>query len=178
MSKELIAEKKELLNSLITKNKNSKVFDEIDELNRLLKSSLLENEVLKLRSRQSDFEMNVNDPAFSGERMTQERASIRNAIIALKDKTLQIMEFGEAKIDSIPDTPTASTASKINIVDIAIVILTSLVFIVLLVAFAFALLGNPINIGLIAFASALMILIILGLIKYKRDLGKGVYQIR
>ena len=179
MSKELIEEKKLLLNSLISKNKNSKIFDEIEQINIKLKSSFLENEVLKLRSRQSHFDVNVHDPAYSGENLTRERAAIRNAIITLKDKTLHVMEFGDLKLET-PDAkqPSPSNTTKINIIDIAIVILTSLVFIVLLVAFAFALLGSPINFGLISFASAFMMIIIIGLIKYKRDLGKGVYQVR
>ena len=178
-SKEIIEEKKKLLSNLISKNKHSQIFDAIQDINQELKSSLLENEVLKLKSRQADFEMNINDPAFSGESMTRERASIRNAIIALKDRTLHIMEHGESSLENESPTPQPTPAqAKTNIVDLAIVILTSLVFIVLLIAFGFALLGKPINIGLIAFASAFMMIILMGLIKYKRDMGKGVYQIK
>lgn len=178
MNKELIEEKKDLLNSLISKNKNSKIFDEIDQINLELKSSFLENEVLKLRSRQSGFDVKVHDPAFSEESITRERAAIRNAIVALKDQTLHIMEHGDEDFNTGQAQSQTSTQSKINIIDLAIVILTSLVFIVLLVAFAFALMGNPINIGLIAFASAFMMIIILLLMKYKKDLGKGIYQMR
>ena len=61
VNKEWIEEKKDQLNTLISKNRHSKLFDAIEEINTDIKSSILENAVLRLRSRLAEYEKNTHD---------------------------------------------------------------------------------------------------------------------
>ena len=180
MDQKLIETKEKLLNSLIAGNKVDEALDEIEKLNHLLNSNNIGNEIIDIRSIKNDLEQQINDEIITQENVRIGKGRIRKKITDLKDDVIYFLEHGKERT---PQPPSPSTnqldvQTKITIIDIAIVVLTSLVFIVLLVAFAIGLLKDPMNFGLIAFASAIMIAIILYLRKYKRDMGKGVYQMR
>ena len=179
MDQEIIEQKEKLLNSLIAKNEIDKAVSEIETINKDFDIKSITKDILNIKAKKNDLDLKIHDEVISTENIRLETSRLRNKVIDLKDKILYVMEHGEEeKVEVIPDPENVSIETKITIIDIAIVVLTSLVFIVLLVAFAIGLLKNPMNQGLIAFASAIMIVIILYLRKYKRDLGKGVYQMK
>jgi len=179
MDQALIEKHKDNLIDLLGKDKRIDVLDAIEEINKEFGSKSISNEILDIKAQQTALETRINDGDIREEDKSVKNAEIRKKLRQLKDDILHLMEHGEEAKNVEPIIPNDPTnAAKINIIDIVIVILTSVVFIVNVVAFAIGILNTPMNLGLMAIATAIMVGIILYLMKYKKDMGKSVYQIR
>ena len=179
MDQELIEKHKDKLVDLLGKDKRSEVLDLIEELNKTFKSDNIVNEILDIKAQQSALDVRINDGDIREEDKSVKNAAIRKKLRNLKDDMLYLMEHGkEREIIPQPAPEPSPVHAKTNLIDIVILVLTSAVFIVNVVAFAIGILNNPMNLGLMTIATAIMVGIILYLMKYKKDMGKGVYQIK
>jgi len=110
----------------------------------------------------------------------QEENKLRMGFTETRELMLDIFTNGE--IASEPESPhiieKLAIATPTSFIDYVIVGLSAAVFIAILGAFVVALFENPKNVGLIAFATALMIGILMWLNKYRRDMGKSAFAIK
>jgi len=176
MEKQTPESLRDQLNDLIASNQFPEIIQKLEELNQDLKSNNLENKVLQVKGRIESLQQLIIDGTAIQQTITTEENKLRTALTELKDLALDILENGESEVITPAPSLPNPTSNPATLIDYAIILLSCLVFLVLLGAFSYGLFTDPIKVGLIAFASAIMIGIILYLKKYRRDMGKSVFQ--